>query len=290
MPQVADILALISLVARDPAGDWSTARLARRAGWSEAHLHRAFRRVAQETPKSLTTRLKLTLAVARLRSGVPAGRAAAEAGFASHEVLARTFRRELGRSPSEIGAHPVSSATEHAACLCLYHLSIEPRRPLMSTDPVTVTTRDPQPVLLIRRRVPASQLQPALAECLPAVFLLCQRRGYPIVGAPFTRYLEMSRGQFTIEAGIPIGTSGAAGEGEIESSALPGGEVAVAVHAGPYDTLGETHARLEQWAAAHSRATGAPWESYLTDPGDHPDPADWRTEVVLPLLGAAQRD
>ena len=28
--------------------------------------------------------------------------------------------------------------------------------------------------------------------------------------------------------------------------------------------------------------SGGPWESYLTDPGSTPDPADWRTEVCLP--------
>jgi hypothetical protein len=31
------------------------------------------------------------------------------------------------------------------------------------------------------------------------------------------------------------------------------------------------------------RPGGAPWETYLTDPADLPDPADWRTEVCWPL-------
>jgi AraC family transcriptional regulator len=29
-------------------------------------------------------------------------------------------------------------------------------------------------------------------------------------------------------------------------------------------------------------AAGAPWETYLTDPAEVPDPAEWRTEVVYP--------
>jgi hypothetical protein len=29
--------------------------------------------------------------------------------------------------------------------------------------------------------------------------------------------------------------------------------------------------------------SGAPWESYLTDPGQHPDPKDWKTEVFWPI-------
>jgi AraC family transcriptional regulator len=28
---------------------------------------------------------------------------------------------------------------------------------------------------------------------------------------------------------------------------------------------------------------GPPWETYLTDPGDHPDPATWETEIVQPV-------
>ena len=30
-------------------------------------------------------------------------------------------------------------------------------------------------------------------------------------------------------------------------------------------------------------AGGAPWESYLNDPSDYPDPKDWKTEVFWPL-------
>jgi hypothetical protein len=28
---------------------------------------------------------------------------------------------------------------------------------------------------------------------------------------------------------------------------------------------------------------GAPWESYVTDPADFPNPDDWRTEIYWPL-------
>lgn len=42
---------------------------------------------------------------------------------------------------------------------------------------------------------------------------------------------------------------------------LPGGPAATTVHEGPYDTA------------------GAPWESYITDPAEYPDPKDWKTEV-----------
>jgi AraC family transcriptional regulator len=62
------------------------------------------------------------------------------------------------------------------------------------------------------------------------------------------------------------------------------GAAALGIHTGPYEGLGETYAAIERWAEANQhRVDGAPWEQYVTDPGEHPNPADWRTEVYWPL-------
>jgi AraC family transcriptional regulator len=56
------------------------------------------------------------------------------------------------------------------------------------------------------------------------------------------------------------------------------------VHAGPYDTLQEAYAALETWMESEGLPpAGPPWESYITDPGEHPDPKDWKTEVSWPV-------
>jgi hypothetical protein len=34
------------------------------------------------------------------------------------------------------------------------------------------------------------------------------------------------------------------------------------------------------------RPGGAPWESYVTDPGEFPDSKDWRPEIYWPLASA----
>lgn len=31
------------------------------------------------------------------------------------------------------------------------------------------------------------------------------------------------------------------------------------------------------------KADGPPWEAYITDPAEHPDPANWRTEIYWPV-------
>ena len=61
---------------------------------------------------------------------------------------------------------------------------------------------------------------------------------------------------------------------------------------GPYDKLQDTYAAIERWMQQQGvRAAGAPWESYITDPAEHPDPANWRTDVFWPIsdVGAAFR-
>jgi effector-binding domain-containing protein len=56
------------------------------------------------------------------------------------------------------------------------------------------------------------------------------------------------------------------------------------MHAGHYEQLTQTYAAIERWMEEHGLLKGgAPWESYVTDPAEHPDPADWRTLVYWPV-------
>jgi effector-binding domain-containing protein len=70
--------------------------------------------------------------------------------------------------------------------------------------------------------------------------------------------------------------------GEAYLTETPGGEVAVAVHRGPYNRMSEAHAAIGKWMAANRReSAGHSWEIY-GDPT--PDPADTETTVVYLLL------
>lgn len=143
----------------------------------------------------------------------------------------------------------------------------------------------PQPVLMVRRRVKPSEVAATLAEVLGNVFLYAQRNGSALAGPPLTRYLEWGPGLWTIEAGFPVTAhAGAASEGDVKAATLPGGFVAATTHTGSYDKLTDAHAAVQQWIEAEGlTAVGAPWESYVTDPADFPDPKDWKTEIFWPL-------
>ena len=140
-----------------------------------------------------------------------------------------------------------------------------------------------QPILLIRRRIARSELQKMLAESFGMLFAHGQRNGLPVAGWPLARYIAMGPGLWTVEAAMPLAVPAPA-SGEMQPGSLPAGPAAFAVHVGGYDRLPDTHAAIERWIEAQGyQVGGAPWESYVTDPAQHPDPADWRTEVYWPL-------
>lgn len=142
-----------------------------------------------------------------------------------------------------------------------------------------------QPFLFVRRKAGRHEIAAAIAEGLGKTFPYAMQTGIPMAGRPTVRYLTSGPGLFEMLIGVPVGTA-SPGEGDVQGGELPGGPAAVAVHVGPYDRLGETYAAMERWMEANGcRPGGAPWEAYVTDPGEHPDPKDWRTEIYWPIHG-----
>jgi AraC-like DNA-binding protein/effector-binding domain-containing protein len=281
--------------------DVSLAALAGQAGLSEFHLHRVFSAAAGETPKQFTSRLRLDRAAATLLSTDHSVLTVALAcGFQSHEAFCRAFRRRFGTTPSgyrERGfaaGTDAAHASEHATlvsilgpCLRLLRLQ-ENGRSETNEMAYSITKKEvaPQPVLMVRRQVKPSEVAAVLGDVLGHVFLYAQRNGIALAGQPLTRYLEWGPGLWTIEAGLPVTAhAGATPEGEVRADTLPGGSVATTTHAGAYDKLTEAHAAVQQWIEAEGLSTaGAPWECYVTDPADYPDPKDWKTEIFWPVV------
>jgi AraC family transcriptional regulator len=260
-------------------------------------LHRRFRGVLGETPKVYASRVRLARAAADLLSTDRlVSLVAFDHGFASHEVFTRSFTRRFGLSPRayrDRGLHVggLGTAAVHAAavestapCVGLYRLATTGRSTAMS---LTIVVKDLPAVhaLVMRRRVSPDEIAPTLAECLPTVFAYAQQHGLAMTGPPFARYPDVGMGSLVIEGGVSIAGPPEKDPGNgIEVLTIPAGRAAVAVHRGPYDRLTETHQAIETWMRAENlSAAGPPWETYLTDPGDRPDPETWETEVVHPV-------
>ena len=140
------------------------------------------------------------------------------------------------------------------------------------------------PFLFVRKQAKQEEIAAALESAFGAVFQYATGNGIPFAGPPTARYPEFGPGFVTIEAGLPV-AGPAQGDGEIELGSLVGGRVATTIHKGPYDQLSQAHQAIEKWLAENGeQAAGGPWEAYVTDPGEVPDPADWETEVNWPLV------
>ncbi len=280
-------------------GSVTLASLAARAGRSRFQFQRAFRRELGETPRQYVERLRLERAAGKLLATDDSVLdIALECGFSTHEVFTRAFRRHFGRTPVSYRTRALTGATKsirktHMAlaaaigpCVRLHHLSTQhpPRNANMPILSITRQDRAAQPVLLIRRRIPRTRLQPMLAECFGRLYGHGQQAGLPIAGWPVARYVATGAGLWTVEAAMPLAIA-VPGEGEIEAGLLPGGAVVMGLHGGSYEQLPETNAAIEAWIEQHDlRVAGPHWECYVTDPAAHPDPADWRTEVCWPIF------
>lgn len=59
------------------------------------------------------------------------------------------------------------------------------------------------------------------------------------------------------------------------------------VHMGPYENAGPAHKFVHQFIKDNNyEFNGSPWEVYVTDPGEEPDPNMWITEIYYPVTMA----
>ena len=309
----AQMQKILAYVASHLDTDVSLQTLAVRSHLSRYHLHRVFARAVGETPANLALRLRLgRAAVLLLTTRRSVLDVALSSGFQSHETFCRAFRRRFSMTPqayrkrgfvprlnaAQTRAH-IAFSQQVAPCVGLYHIGSEEKSEENAmTYSIEKKMLPPQPVLVVRRKVKRSEIAATIGQTLPHIFAFAQQHAIALSGLPFTRYIEMGPGLVTMEPGMRIaassgdltsigkGQTAAAAESEVVAGTLPGGPVATTLHIGPYENLSDAYAAIQHWIETQGlAAAGAPWESYVTDPGENPNPSEWKTEVFWPLAG-----
>ena len=307
MTQLEKLLPLLAQLI-DVDGEIKTlADLAAEDGRSPFHLQRIFRAEIGESPLQYRRRVRLQRAAAALLvTQHTVLEIALDAGFETPEGFSRAFRQMFSMSPLQFRTkqralfqHLVQYFKRHlevahavAPCVSLYRISSTEYEASLrqgkGTDmsyQITKKKIDEVPFLYMRKQVKPEEVSTALASMLPPVFQYATEQGYPFAGYPTTRYVSFGPGLITLEAGMPIAGQ-PAGAGEILIGSLVGGDVVSTIHQGSYDTLNEAHEALQMWMMENGEVSaGPPWEVYITDPGEVPDPADWQTEIIHPLKG-----
>lgn len=289
---------------RGPGGHRGLTEIGRQVALSPAHAQRVITRLAGESPDRYQRRLRLERAAALLLSTDDRIiDIALTVGFDSHEAFTRAFRRHYAITPTQYRRRPgVRLSIEEASrvghvgpCIGVLPAAIQPpptsRNRLRRMDaPVTYSIERTEltatPVLFIRSRVDRNDVAEALGQSLPAVYGHVMASGLAMAGPPYVRYIDQSPAFFTLEAGIPLVETPPEppAESGMEAGELPAGPAVTTVHVGPYDTLSDGHEALDRWMAEESLSPGSgPWEIYLTDPAEVPDPAQWQTQIVWPL-------
>lgn len=148
---------------------------------------------------------------------------------------------------------------------------------------IEVRELQPQAVLAVRVSVPMEAIPTVMGEVFGELYAHVARAGLTPAGMPYARYHSFGAEEMDMEVGAPI-AGAAEGEGRIVLGELPGGPAAVTWHIGPYDAIAAAYDAITAWMQQQGREpAGAPWEAYHTDPGETPDPADYRTEVFWPI-------
>ena len=146
-----------------------------------------------------------------------------------------------------------------------------------------VVTLEPATTAVIRRAVPMDRLPEFFDGSFGALAAAVIGQGAGIAGPAFALYHGMPTDTVDLEVGFPTQRA-VVSDGDVVASALPGGRVARAVHAGSFDGLGPAWGRLRSWIDEQGLRAGETfWEVYLTQPTPDMDPADLRTELNWPV-------
>ena len=142
---------------------------------------------------------------------------------------------------------------------------------------------DSQPIVGIRATTTMEEIKEVIGALFGEIMEYFTRNGITPAGMPFTIYHEMDSEKLEMECGMPV-ASPVEGAERVRPGELPAGKVATVTHMGAYEQLGQTWSALMKWVEEEGlQAAGAPWEVYVTDPGEEPDPSKWRTDIFFPI-------
>jgi effector-binding domain-containing protein len=148
---------------------------------------------------------------------------------------------------------------------------------------IEIKELEAQKGVAIREKTTAKELGSVMPGLYPEVLAYLEKKGVRPAGPSFGVYHTYTEDEVDFQAGFLV-TDPVEGEGRIEAIILPGGRAAVTTHVGPYTTIGKAHEAMDEFVHGKEHEhRGSPWEVYVVGPGDEPDSAKWRTEVIYPF-------
>lgn len=152
-----------------------------------------------------------------------------------------------------------------------------------------ITTRDlaQQPVVSIRERRVEQAIPEFLGGAFGELFGTLGLLGATPVGPPLVIYHEFGPDGIDAEVCVPV-DRGVKATGRMRYRVLPAMTIARTLHVGRYEDLTAAYAAVADWIPGTGfEAAGPVQERYVNGPGDHVTPAEYRTEVEIPVAPVA---
>ncbi len=155
---------------------------------------------------------------------------------------------------------------------------------MLATPQITATPA--QLTACVHLSVPATEIQLVMGPGIMEVFAALAAQNITPAGPWFTHHSRRPTDTFDFDICVPV-SEPVTPVGRVKPGELPAARLAQVVYSGPYEGLAVAWGEFCDWIAA-AKLTPAEelWERYLVGPESSPDPANWRTELNRPLLGA----
>ena len=140
-----------------------------------------------------------------------------------------------------------------------------------------------QTVLLLKGESLVQTIGPDMGTMYGKVYGYMETKKIIPTGPPIAVYYSEPGPEWKI--GVAVSVSGeTVGQGDIESTTLPGGKMISVIHNGPYEKLGESWNALSDWMKESKYYPAGPGrEIYLVGPPQETDPAKFQTELLWPV-------
>ena len=153
---------------------------------------------------------------------------------------------------------------------------------MLDTPNITQTTA--RLTAFIHVIVPREDIQNVMGPGIGELMATVAAQGIAPAGPWFTHHRRRPTDTFDFEISVPV-TAPVSAAGRVQPGEWPAMKVARTVHHGPYEGLADAWGEFIDWIETNGH-NPAPdlYECYLAGPESGSDPANWRTELNLPLL------
>lgn len=153
---------------------------------------------------------------------------------------------------------------------------------MLDTPEIAHTTA--QQAAVIHLTIPRSEIQQAMGPAFGELMATLGAQGIKQAGPFFSHHFRMDPATFDFEVGVPV-ASPVQPAGRVKAGALPAAQVVRTNYRGPYEGLGAAWGEFCAWIKTHGHTPRADlWEVYVKGPDVSPNPADWCTELNMPLV------